>query len=154
MNISILPESIQIKIFEYNPEHRILFSYSLKKIPMSFARSKINKIINEYSTFDNHLPLDHVVSANIDDHELFVEILSKCKCCLRHQQRRPTSLHNLNGTPPFGVFYNVCQVPSACKCYCRTISRSLCRAHGLVPFDETFGNEFEGEEEWFSMPTL
>ena len=154
MNISILPESIQIKIFEYNPEHRELFYHPLQNIPLSFAYSKIKKIINEYNIHDNILPLDNLVYDMIDEPKLFVDILSKCKCCERHQLRRPSSLHNLNGTPPFGVFYNKYKVHSMCKCYCRTISRSLCRTFGNVPFDEIFGNEFEGEEQWFSPPTF
>lgn len=147
MNISKLPESIQIQIYEYNVDHRKQYNETLRKIEQTFVNRRISEIIKESDSYDNFLSIENIIYEKIDEPELFVKVLSRCDCCARHTLRRPSSINNLNGTPPYGVFFNKKPITHKCQCNCRNMSRNICRVFGYVPFDEIFGTEFDGEEE-------
>ena len=57
-----------------------------------------------------------------DDVEKIIEYYSKCDCCNEHQVNRPTKLE---------IWYethgNILHKDKECKCYCRNMSRHLCR---------------------------
>ena len=52
----------------------------------------------------------------------FVEELASCKCCDRHQKRRPTTLELLQEYPISNI-----KQDGGCGCHCRQISRGICR---------------------------
>ena len=61
-----------------------------------------------------------------DECRRMIEILSKCACCEEHQKRLPTIKEFDKGfVPPYPT--SVFNRDKTCKCFCRSISRHICR---------------------------
>lgn len=152
-----LPKSILIEIYQYNPEHREMFNESLLLIPKVYADGKILSVMKEHPNKPYyHLAMEHYIRYFLDDAEYILKIFSNCKCCIRHQIRRPISLNEPNNTPPFGISFRNNEYNNTCRCgcWCRSISRIMCRALGEIAFDDTFGEmiDYDSGREWFEEP--
>ena len=56
----------------------------------------------------------------------YMNVLTNCKCCLEHQNRRPTTQMFIEGFMPEYSTKSF-QNNKVCKCKCRHIARDLCR---------------------------
>tara|TARA_Y100000389_G_C17169350_1_gene368335 strand:- start:224 stop:643 length:420 start_codon:yes stop_codon:yes gene_type:complete len=64
-----------------------------------------------------------------DERIFYAKIFEKCKCCERHQFRRPTATDYINGYLPS---YPTTSTRTSCRCICRTSIRNFC----LIDNDE------------------
>ena len=115
MNYLPLPRELQIKIMEYNANHRYTFKSSLEKIPAKGAlRITNNLCVRSLEYINIHLP----------DKECMFYALNSCNCCTRHQMNRPVfgeyPLHDTDNQDTY-----------LCKCRCRQNMRKLSRARFL-----------------------
>jgi len=134
MNCLPLPRELQIKIMEYDVNHRKSFKLTLERIRAKAAVRITNNVINtwcnRYRYGLNPIRQLEYINIHVPDKECMFNGLNSCKCCERHQTNRPV----------FGEYpaYNTDnQDTYRCKCRCRQNMRILSRARFL----ETEGHE-------------
>ena len=122
MNLTSLPTDIRIKIMEYMVPHICPTKRDKERLQKHFILRHIYNKKNcppnqTYSLLSDYLK---------HDSEHIFHVLSTCKCCLRHQQNRPSSLtenviypQNNDTTEEI-----VCKL-HICACPCRHISRYI-----------------------------
>jgi hypothetical protein len=144
-----LPSEIKLLIFSFDPTHFFNFKPSLNSIPLSGTKSRLLQLLILYNNdlinpIRNHSysSFPHLLSDFVNDHEYMLSILHTCKCCPRHQNRRPFStinhLTNLNYNPQLRCGYCCCcsagypcEFKNKCLCRCRKHARDLCRSFML-----------------------
>ena len=125
-----LPRELQIKILEYDVNHRENFKSSLERIPAKAALIICNRVGDNWAAqapFPS--PIEYITSY-IPDKECLFYALNTCKCCKRHTTNRPV----FGEYPPYDT-YN--PYGSNCPCKCRLHMRNLSRSQ----FFETEGYE-------------
>tara|TARA_B100000427_G_scaffold321165_1_gene321369 strand:- start:679 stop:1356 length:678 start_codon:yes stop_codon:yes gene_type:complete len=122
MNSLNLPKELQIKILEYDSNHRKIFKSSLEKIPSKVALHICNNAIDEWAKkYRYSIRQVQFINQKIQDKEFVFKCLQKCNCCERHQTNRP-----VYGNYPEYNAYN--QDSHFCKCRCRQNMRILSRS--------------------------
>ncbi len=69
------------------------------------------------------------------DHQLaerYLTILQTCRCCDRHQNRKPSTIYGWHEYPITDSY------DDSCECNCRHLSRHICRA---VNYIQSFSND-------------
>ena len=133
MNCLPLPRELQIKIMEYDVNHRKNFKLTLERIPAKAAVRITNNVIDRWCKQRYGLnPIGQMeyINIHVPDKECMFNGLNSCKCCERHQTNRPVF-----GEYPAYDTNN--QDTYRCKCRCRQNMRILSRARFL----ETEGHE-------------
>ena len=133
MNCLPLPRELQIKIMEYDVNHRKNFKLTLERIPAKAAVRITNNLINRWCKLRYGLnPIRQLeyINIHVPDKECMFNALKTCKCCERHQTNRPVF-----GEYP--AYDSYCQNTYFCHCRCRQNMRILSRARFL----ETEGHE-------------
>ena len=134
MNCLPLPRELQIKIMEYDVNHRKSFKLTLERIPAKAAVRITNNVIDRWCKEAryglNAVRQMEYINIHLPDKECMFNALKTCKCCERHQTNRPVF-----GEYPAYDSYN--QDMYRCKCRCRQNMRILSRARFL----ETEGHE-------------
>ena len=134
MNCLPLPRELQIKIMEYDVNHRKSFKLTLERIRAKAAvritNNVINRWCNRYRYGLNPIRQMEYINIHVPDKECMFNGLNSCKCCERHQTNRPVF-----GEYPAYDTDN--QDMYRCKCRCRQNMRNLSRARFL----ETEGHE-------------
>lgn len=83
----------------------------------------IYKLVNESNDFYDLL----IDSIDEDERKNIIEILNTCKCCKRHQNKRPSIEQYLDGyVPNYSMSNNLNEFK--CCCPCRHYIRHICRA--------------------------
>ena len=122
MNSLNLPRELQIKIMEFDGNHRNNFKASLEKLPSRAALHICNNVIDNWcKTFRYSITQVAFINQQIPDKKFVFECLSSCRCCSRHQINRP-----VYGEYPEHNTDN--QNTHFCKCRCRQNMRILTRA--------------------------
>lgn len=146
---SSLPVDIKIIIMEYNPEHRRLFKKTFDDIQLNGTFKRLNHLVKIYNTdcesytdgYTEHRQFycfAHLLNALVDDHQHLFNNLKKCRCCKRHQTKRPDSLKcrliydNPNLGTPYSFAYNADE--KNCNCRCRHSMRQLCKSYRHINF--------------------
>lgn len=80
---------------------------------------------NLHSDYSVKITLNQYYKQNISNPDALVRALSKCKCCVKHQEFRPKHLNNWS-TPSFSNNFE--KNDYCCKCNCRHASRIVCRS--------------------------
>jgi hypothetical protein len=108
-----LPKEIVDKINSMNPEHREKMNKNIDNIEIAGILKRLKYVDNGWTDI-----------LTIDDPDYFVTTLNKCKCCIIHQKKKPTSLCDIGDYRPF---YDaiVLHDNNSCYCYCRHYSRQL-----------------------------
>ena len=133
MNYLPLPRELQIKIMEYNANHRYTFKSTLERVPAKGALRITNNVLKNWCKRRyglNPIRQAAYINIHVPDKECMFYALNSCNCCTRHQMNRPV----------FGEYpaYNTDnQDTYRCKCRCRQNMRILSRARFL----ETEGHE-------------
>ena len=136
MNSLNLPRELQIKILEYDADHRKNFKSSLEILPSKAALHICNNVIDSWAKkYRYSIRQVQFINQKIQDKEFIFKCLDSCRCCVRHQTNRPE----------FGSYpeYNSDnQDIHYCKCRCRQNMRILSRSR----FFEI--NSFEPTPPW------
>lgn len=125
--VAKLPYDIIVEIYTYNVQHRPTFAPTLAKIPLVACKRRIYAIKDIYykEQHDRHvhgIDLTSYLVKYVDDPNHILHHLSKCDCCDRHSNVRPSDLHT-NWFLAFG-FSCVPKPPKCgCQCDCRHLSR-------------------------------
>uniref|UniRef100_A0A6C0KYU9 Uncharacterized protein n=1 Tax=viral metagenome TaxID=1070528 RepID=A0A6C0KYU9_9ZZZZ len=122
-----LPKDLEIKIYEYNPEHRELFSKCFHKIRLNGVKSRLNYLIRNVYYEGTWTSFTDMLAELVNDQDYMVKILKTCQCCVRHIQNRPKSLEDPSwwvaaSQEPHNT--NKCEL-YGCACTCRQCSRQL-----------------------------
>ena len=144
-----LPQDIIKYIYEFSPEHRENYIESIKRIQIykqleliphfgSLTRYRnllniFDRQINNYGIWD----FESVILKYINDPEHFIKTLSKCKCCKRHNCRKPKHLQDYDYLDNMILQFSY----TDCKCPCRHASRFIFKAFNnqldeSVPFSK------------------
>jgi len=122
MNSLNLPRELQIKILEYDADHRKNFKSSLEILSSKAALHICNNAIDVWAKkYRYSMRQVQFINQKIQDKEFIFKCLDSCKCCKRHQTNRPE----------FGSYpeYNSDNQDSHyCKCRCRQNMRILSRS--------------------------
>lgn len=125
-----LPYEVVDIIIDYKLSliHRNKFKEILKDIPLSSVLRKIDHI---NKTYENRLYYEDYIDIILDETTNFerifmMEVLNTCKCCNRHQTKKPSLNQYLNGFVP--NYSTTPYIKNNCKCNCRSFARYLCRA--------------------------
>ena len=122
MNSLNLPRELQIKIMEFDGNHRNNFKSSLEKLPSKVALHICNNVIDNWAkTFRYSMRQVQFINQKIQDKEFVFKCLHECRCCERHQTNRPEF-----GSYP--VYDTDNQDTHYCKCRCRQNMRILSRS--------------------------
>ena len=137
----MLPKELQILIYEFDPNHRINFKSSLEKIPMKGILSRLKNIdrICDKNIFENGAwDFEKLYIKNISDPLHVLQVLSTCKCCIRHQLKRPYKfrgqiISNKNNSnhewlrleEQHARFLDLPRDKNHCSCRCRYTSRFI-----------------------------
>lgn len=125
-----LPYEVVDIIIDYKLSliHKDKFKNVLKDIPLSSTLKKINyinKIYEDRVYLDDYL--DIILDETTKDERIFMmSILNTCRCCDRHQSKKPSLKQYLDGYVP--DYSTTPYRQNKCKCHCRAFVRSLCRA--------------------------
>jgi len=137
-----LPDDIKIIIMEYNPQHRRLLKKTFDDIQLNGTFKRLNHLVKIYNTdCDSYTEgyieqrrfycFAHLLNTLVDDHLHLFNNLKKCRCCKRHQTKRPDSL--------------ICRLiddntiindddEKKCNCRCRHNMRQLWRSYRPLNF--------------------
>jgi hypothetical protein len=138
-----LPSEIKLLIFSFDPTHFFNFKASLNSIPLSGTKSRLLQLLILYNNdlinpIRNHSysSFPHLLSDFVNDHEYMLSILHTCKCCPRHQNRRPFStinhLTNLNYNPQLRCGYYVESMPEICLVHSCFLTLYLLRDNFII----------------------
>lgn len=102
-----------------------------------FIPLQIKVLIRQFQRTDlqmighNQHELDRKLREDVPDLQHALTLLAQCRCCVNHQESKPTSTDSLQLSE-----YRVCYAPTntekserLCKCPCRHYARRLTRAH-------------------------
>ncbi len=120
MNLTILPDVIQIRIMEYMVPHLCPTKRDRERIQKHVIQRHIYNKSKDHTFTSLHKYIKH-------DKEHIFKVLKMCKCCLRHQRNRPSSLTDNIIYPQnhdFTMEEIVCKL-HICACPCRHISRYI-----------------------------
>lgn len=122
MNFTCLPHDVRIKIMEYMVPHICSTKRDKERLQ---KHAILHQIYNKKKSPPNQtysLLYDYLQH----DSEHIFHVLSTCKCCLRHQQNRPSSLTENIIYPQNNdtIEEIVCKL-NICACPCRHISRYI-----------------------------
>lgn len=126
MNYLQLPRELQIKIMEYNADHRYTFKSTLERVPAKGALRITNNLCESWYKVRGSTPLRPLeyINIHLPDKECMFYALNSCNCCTRHQMNRPVfgeyPLHDTDNQDTY-----------RCKCRCRQNMRKLSRARFL-----------------------
>ena len=122
MNSLNLPRELQIKILEYDADHRKNFKSSLEILSSKAALHICNNVIDDWAKKHRYsIRQVQFINQKIQDKEFIFKCLQSCKCCKRHQTNRP-----FYGDYPEYKTDN--QDIHSCKCRCRQNMRILSRS--------------------------
>ena len=124
------PYYLYIEIFTFDPNHKKNFKPILKDIEEVGSRIRVSYLIKEYQkNHTNYFGLPHMLYNLVPDYEHLFNIVNKCKCCERHQKKRPTNIHKFDLTWNLQPTYQKTDdfYENICLCNCRSLSRDLCR---------------------------
>jgi len=128
-----IPRDVFLLILEYGIEK--MPKYMLDYIPKCVVLSQRYFIQEEFHRSrenNNDIPFWYVLEQKCMDPEKSLEILSKCKCCKRHQKNRPTDLNNyvIPTTSPLNLAPEDKHIllNYVCNCPCRNYSRWIVRS--------------------------
>tara|TARA_B100000029_G_scaffold267905_1_gene263517 strand:- start:781 stop:1365 length:585 start_codon:yes stop_codon:yes gene_type:complete len=122
MNSLNLPRELQIKILEYDANHRKNFKSSLEILSSKAALHICNNVIDDWVRYNKYsIRQVQFINQKIQDKEFIFKCLDSCKCCKRHQTNRP-----IYGDYP--VYHTDNQDIHYCKCRCRQNMRILSRS--------------------------
>ena len=78
----------------------------------------------------HHIDIEilHSEIVNFDDAERYLCLLNACRCCDRHQDRKPSKIIGRDEYPISDLFNN------SCDCNCRHLSRHICRATHYIQY--------------------
>ena len=122
MNSLNLPRELQIKILEYDADHRKNFKSSLEILSSKAALHICNNAIEDWVK-NNRYSMRQVqfINQKIQDKEFIFKCLQSCRCCSRHQTNRPEF-------DSYPVYHTDNQDTHYCKCRCRQNMRILSRS--------------------------
>ena len=139
--LKLLPPDIEnyIILLQRSLVHR----KNMKNIMPKFFEKRI-QILNPiiHKQLKNYTPFMVSQELGFDQAIYCMEILTQCKCCDKHQKRRPTIEMFTSGFVPM---YPEKHTIKKCKCACRHNSRMLCREFN----DEEWTDEELDEESWY-----
>ena len=136
MNSLNLPRELQIKILEYDADHRKNFKSSLEILSSKAALHICNNAIDVWAKkYRYSMRQVQFINQKIQDKEFIFKCLHSCRCCNRHQINRP----EFGNYPEYDTDN---QDTHYCKCRCRQNMRILSRSR----FFEI--NEFEPTAPW------
>lgn len=119
-----LPREIKeiIEKMVWNMEHKDKFLPLLNELPLKAVHFKLDSLSKEYISEYNSESFITFLKYNLNDKEKLVNVLSKCKCCSRHQKNRPNHIHD------WELKFNPKEETKkySCKCCCRQYSRMIC----------------------------
>ncbi len=122
MNSLNLPRELQIKIMEFDGNHRNNFQASLEKLPSKAALHICNNVIDDWAKkYRYSMRQVQFINQKIQDKEFVFKCLSSCRCCSRHQINRP----EFGNYPEYDTDN---QDTHYCKCRCRQNMRILSRS--------------------------
>ena len=147
--LSELPKELQIHIFEFDPTYHYDHKECLPYLAMPNTFNKIAEVDKEYEMSNGMIAYPLLLKNAFPDFNATINILNKCKCCPRHQVKKPKNINEMNdelfdeindeinyyesdaprGVPGAGWVLDKCE----CNCKCRHVSRWLCRANGNWP---------------------
>ena len=126
-----LPYELQEKILNYyykkssSYKNYIKKFYNLNRYPHF---KKLGRIHKTYKSTENYKPWHHLIHENFNKNQAaqYVKNLSHCKCCERHQEKKPKTLTDRFQYPMNPKDENFYDNKNFCSCTCRHISRALC----------------------------
>ena len=111
------------------PERRNYFTSSLNEIRLKGTFSRINYIRNMLQYYKNNnshnyydIKFYNMCITFVKDPEYVIDVLNTCKCCEKHQIKRPVSLNSY--ISPFTMTY-LSTSKNNCNCKCRSYSRVI-----------------------------
>ena len=111
-----LPIELQEKIidYKYEIEHRKNTNNLLNKI----KKKAIEYIYNNIEPFEENFDKNQA--------DYIMSYITKCNCCNRHKEKRPTLEDYRNGYCP-EYKTSIINLKYNCRCPCRHIARDICR---------------------------
>lgn len=90
-----------------------------------------NNFMRKICENTQHTCIIEYLALQYNEHELkhYLHLLSKCKCCKKHQMKKP---HSFDDEYNIYTTYEKIQESPPCICACRHISRFICRAYHLT----------------------
>ncbi len=136
--INRIPQELCNLINEMNPEHRVNFHKVSEELEIHVVKKRINAIKYEWECHPDRISITALLALKMPDYEYVLSILSKCKCCVRHQTKRPITINNpgesIINIPGAFKYYQ----KHECECPCRQTSRNIYRMchNGYIPYDD------------------
>ena len=129
-----LPNELQIYIFEFDSTYHDEHKKNLPYIALPGTFRQINEVNTTYENLNGFVSYPQLLNEAFPNPNKIINILNKCDCCIRHQNKRPNNVNDLNtesllDIPGEGWANN----NNTCNCQCRHVSRWLCRANGNWP---------------------
>ena len=158
-HLPILPDVILNHIYEYNSNHRSNFLKSLqrirmvpvlKHIPLKAVNQNMQNILTEYDRqiheFGNW-DLYSLLRKKINDPDHWIQTYATCRCCKRHQTKKPCCIHDYNFRNTTLIHDSCIPIPDIdnCQCDCRHSSRFIFKS-----FNNLYENNESFSRGWFS----
>ena len=129
------PEDVKNVIYEMNPEHKEKFKSFKSELELKGVQSRLETLYNNFYE-ESDYSLVAVFEKMIDDPEYIIEKLNTCKCCSRHNTKKPLSLTEKGDYDSYASPWDTLGAPGGfiqmskkkCKCTCRTYSRMIFEA--------------------------
>lgn len=123
MDLTCLPPDICINIMEYTATHICPTQRDRERLEKHMIQSHIYNKTNIVSAISFSPLYDYLKH----DHEHIFQVLSRCKCCLRHQRNRPVSCKVDYPILPMSTMSREEQIGKRriCDCNCRHIMRLM-----------------------------
>ena len=93
--INHIPHHVFLLILEYGVER--MPSHMIEFIPRCFVLSQYYFLHQEFTRHhlaDNYVSFGDILQEKCMDHEQSLKVLSKCRCCKRHQINKPVDLNH------------------------------------------------------------
>ena len=166
-NLPILPDVIINHICEFNADHRPHFLKSLQRIsmtptlkdlPLKALKHNMERIITQ---FDHQIhevgnwDFYSLLRKNIADPDHWLRTYAKCRCCKRHQRRRPCHLRDYGfrkqAPVPEPKFSHIPDIHD-CRCNCRHSARFIFKSmHNRFENGEPFTQSWLDSDDDFSV---
>lgn len=128
-----IPREIFLLILEYGIERipKYIIDYIPKCVVLS-QRYFIEQEFHRSCENNSYIPFWYILEQKCMDPEKSLEILSKCKCCKRHQKNRPENLNNyvIPTISPLNISSENKEIllNYICNCPCRNYARWIVRS--------------------------
>ena len=128
-----IPREIFLLILEYGIERipKYIIDYIPKCVVLS-QRYFIEQEFHRSCENNSYIPFWYILEQKCMDPEKSLEILSKCKCCKRHQKNRPENLNNyvIPTISPLNITSENKEIllNYICNCPCRNYARWIVRS--------------------------